>query len=159
MTEVASLLGPDIDRYGSDALKAIFAEYHRFAPRIEPVDHLRALARLTAFARDWSLLPDRCPLVLTPFLPQPYLTPGRDPEGAGGVTEALASMLWSSAMNFMNLPAGNVPVRLALRDRGPVPIGVQIVGRRWREDLVVDAMITVEDRRGALALDLWCRMG
>jgi hypothetical protein len=44
-------------------------------------------------------------------------------------------------MNYLGLPAGNVPARLAELPQGPVPIGVQIVGRRWREDLVVDAMV------------------
>lgn len=158
MTEVAALMGPDIERLGSDTLKAIFAEYYRFAPQIGHADHLRALARRTAFAREWSMLLERYPLVLTPFLPHPFFTPGRDAEGAEGVREALASGVWSYAMNFMNLPAGNIPARLAMLDRGPVPIGVQVVGRRWREDLVVDAMVAIEDRLGALAPELWRRM-
>lgn len=159
MSEVALLMGPDIERLGSDTLKAIFSEYYKFAPPLPMPDFLRAAARRTAFARDWSLLLDRCPLVLTPFLPQPFFTPGRDAEGAEGAQEALGSALWSYAMNFMNLPAGNLPARLAQLDRGPVPIGVQIVGRRWREDLVVDAMVAVEDRLGALAPQVWQHMG
>jgi len=159
MTEVSVLLGPDIERYGSDTLKAIFRDYYRFAPPMQTPDYLRAVARRTAFARDWSRLLDRFALVLTPFLPHPFFTPGRDAEGEAGVQECLASALWSYAMNFMNLPAGNLPARLAELDRGPVPIGVQIVGRRWREDLVVDAMVAVEDRLGALAPELWRRMG
>ena len=160
MTEVHHLMGPDIDRLGSETLKAIFAEYYRFAPVMETPDYLRALARRSAFARDWSQLLERCPLVLTPFLPAPFFRPGRDAEGAEGVHEALGAALWSYAMNFMALPAGNLPARLAeVPGRGPIPIGVQIVGRRWREDLVVDAMVAVEDRLGRLAPELWRRMG
>lgn len=160
MTEVSHLMGPDIARLGSETLKAIFAEYYKFAPVMEPLDHLRAMARRTAFAREWSLLLERCPLVLTPFLPQPFFRPGRDAEGSEGAQEALGTALWSYAMNFMALPAGNLPARLAeVPGRGPVPIGVQIVGRRWREDLVVDAMVAVEDRLGRLAPELWRRMG
>jgi len=159
MTEVLQLMGADIARYGSDELKAIFAEYYRFAPPLETPDYLRAIARRTAFAREWSRLLDRHPLVLTPFLPHPFFTPGRDAEGEAGVRDCLACAVWSYAMNFMNLPAGNLPARLAELDRGPVPIGVQIVGQRWREDLVVDAMIAIEDRLGALAPELWRRMG
>ena len=159
MTEVSVMLGADIAHYGSDTLKAIFEDYYRFAPPMETPDYLQAVARRTAFAREWSRLLDSHPLVLTPFLPHPFFTPGRDTEGAAGVQECLASALWSYAMNFMNLPAGNLPARLAELDRGPVPIGVQIVGRRWREDLVVDAMVAIEDRLGALAPDLWRRIG
>lgn len=159
MTEVSQLLGPDIETYGSETLKGIFADYYRFAPVMETGDYLRAVARRTAFAREWSLLLDRYPLVLTPFLPHPFFVPGRDAEGEAGVQECLACAIWSYAMNFMNLPAGNVPARLAELDRGPVPIGVQVVGRRWREDLVVDALVAIEDRLGALAPALWQRMG
>jgi amidase len=36
---------------------------------------------------------------------------------------------------------------------------VQILGRRWREDLVVDAMVAIEDRLGTLSSQLWARMG
>jgi amidase len=160
MTEVSHLLGPDIDRLGSDTLKAIFVQNYAMAPPWGMDDYLRALARRTGYARAWSVLLERYPLVLTPFLPQPFFTPGRDAEGAEGLREALGSALWSYAMNYLGLPAGNLPARLAeVPGRGPVPVGVQIVGRRWREDLIVDAMVAVEDRLGRLAPELWRRMG
>ena len=39
---------------------------------------------------------------------------------------------------------------------GPDAQGVQILGRRWREDLVVDAMVAIEDRRaGDLVVFRW----
>jgi amidase len=160
MTEVSHLLGPDIDRLGSDTLKAIFVQNYAMAPPWGMDDYLRALARRTGYVRAWSVLLERYPLVLTPFLPQPFFTPGRDAEGAEGLREALGSALWSYAMNYLGLPAGNLPARLAeVPGRGPVPVGVQIVGRRWREDLIVDAMVAVEDRLGRLAPELWRRMG
>lgn len=159
MTEVSYLLGPDMERYGSDTMKAIFAENYRSWAPYGMDEYLRAVARRTFFAREWSLLLEDYPLVLTPFLPTPFFTPGRDAEGAEGLREAIGAAGWSFAMNFMGLPAGNLPVRLAELDRGPVPVGVQIVGRRWREDLVVDAMAAVEARLGGLAERLWARMG
>jgi amidase len=36
-------------------------------------------------------------------------------------------------------------------------LGVQIIGRRWREDLVVQAMQAIEDRLGPMAPRLWAR--
>lgn len=159
MTEVSHLLGPDIDRWGSDTLRGIFAQNYALFPPMGMTDYLRAIARRTHFARDWSRLTDRYPLILTPFLPQPFFAPGRDAEGAEGLRDCLGAALWSYAMNFIGLPAGNVPARLAHLPQGPVPIGVQVVGRRWREDLVVDAMVAIEDRLGALAPRLWAQMG
>jgi amidase len=58
----------------------------------------------------------------------------------------------------MGLPAGCLPTRLAELPQGPQPINVQIIGRRWREDLVVDACIAIEDRVGAMCNHLWDRM-
>ena len=159
MTETQLMSGGDIDRFGSDIVKAIFAEYFAQFPPYEPEDYLRTIAHRTGLARQWSLLLADYPLVLTPFLPQPFFTAGRDAEGPEGVREVLGSAFWSTALNFIGLPAGNVPTRLAALDTGPQPIGVQIIGQRWREDVVVDAMAAIEDRIGPMAPRLWSKMG
>ena len=61
-------------------------------------------------------------------------------------------------MNYVGLPAGCLPTRLAHSEQGPRPINVQIIGQRWREDKIVEAMIAVEARLGTLAGELWARM-
>jgi len=157
MTEVSKLMGRDIEAHGSDTLKAIFAEYFRQFPPYSEIEYLQTIARRTHHARAWALLCERYPLVLTPYLLSPTFRPGRDAEGAEGVREVLGSAFWSYSMNYLGLPAGHVPVRLAELPQGPVPIGVQIVGRRWREDLIVDAMAAIEDRVGAFGERLWAR--
>ncbi len=159
LTEVSVLMKRDIDTAGSSTIRAIFDEYFRQFPPYDTDAYLQAIARRTHFAREWAALTDRYPLVLTPFLPHPFFAPNRDAEGAEGMREVLGAALWSYSMNFIGMPAGNLPTRLADLPQGPVPIGVQIVGRRWREDLVVDAMAAIEDRLGALAPQLWARMG
>lgn len=157
MGEVKALMGPDIESLGSATLKAIFAEYYRQFPPFEGTELLQMMARRSHFARQWSLFLERYPLVLTPFQPQPFFRPGRDAEGPEGVREALGSALYSYAMNFLGLPAGCVPARLAALPQGEQPIAVQIVGRRWREDLVVEAMRAIEERVGFMAERLWAR--
>jgi amidase len=159
MGEVAALMAPDLRAHGSPTINAIFDEYFTQFPPFEGTELLQVMARRSHYARVWSLFLEDYPLVLTPFLPQPFFVPGRDTQGAEGVREALGSALWSYSMNFMGLPAGCVPARLAELPQGPQPINVQIVGRRWREDLVVDACIAVEDRIGAMCDALWDRMG
>lgn len=159
MGEVLALMGPDIEAAGSDTVRAIFEEYFRQFPPFEGMELLTAMAQRSHLAREWSLFLEEHPLVLTPFLPQPFFRPDRDTEGAEGVQEVLGSALWSYSMNFIGLPAGNIPTRLADLPAGPQPVGVQIVGRRWREDLVVDAMVAIEERLGAMAPRLWQRMG
>ena len=70
-----------------------------------------------------------------------------------GVREVLGSAIWSYSMNFMGLPAGNVPAHFA----DGLPIGVQIVGRRFREDMILDACEAVERKAGVMAERLFSR--
>jgi amidase len=46
------------------------------------------------------------PLVLSPFLLQPFFAPARDTEGVEGVTEVLGQAHWSFIMSYLGLPAG-----------------------------------------------------
>jgi amidase len=146
MGEVLALMEADVRAYGSDTIMAVFDEYFRQFPPYEGAELLRMMAQRTHFTREWSVFQETYPLVLTPFLPQPFFGPDRDTEGAEGVREALGSALYSYSMNFMGLPAGNLPTRIADLPKGPQPINVQIVGRRWREDLLVDAKQAIEAR-------------
>lgn len=157
LSEVNKLLGPDIRAYGSDEINAIFDEYYRQFPPFDDNDFVKMLAKRTYYARQWALFLEDFPLVLTPFMLSPFFSPGRDTEGAEGVREALGCSHWSFIMNFIGLPAGNLPTHIADTEDGPKPIGVQIAGRRWREDLIVDAMQAIEARIPPACSTLWKR--
>ena len=159
MGEVKALLGDDIRTYGSPELNAIFAEYYRQFPPYEGTELLTMLAKRTYYARGWSLFLETYPLVLTPFMLKPFFAPGRDAEGPAGVLDALGGAHWSFIMNFLGLPAGNLPTHIADLPNGPQPIGVQIAGRRWREDLIVDAMQAIEMTIAPACETLWRRLG
>lgn len=153
--EVHSLLGPDIRAHGSEEINAIFDEYYRQYPPFEGSELLEMLAKRTFYARKWALFLEEYPLVVTPFMLTPFFKPGRDTEGAEGVREVLGRSHWSFIMNFLGLPAGNLPTHVAEPADGPSPIGVQIVGRRWREDLIVDAMQAIEARIPPVCTRIW----
>ncbi|GAB5447484.1 amidase [Gymnodinialimonas sp.] len=153
--EVKALLGTDIRTYGSAELNTIFDEYYRQFPPYEGEELLTALAQRTHYARAWSVFLEDYPLVLTPFLLKPFFAPGRDAEGPEGVRDALGGAHWSFIMNFLGLPAGNLPTHIAEMPGGPQPIGVQIAGRRWREDLIVDAMQAIEQTIPPACGTLW----
>ncbi len=159
MGEVLALMGPDIEKYGSPTIRAIFDEYFDQFPPYEGTDILRMMAKRTFYARAWSEFQQDYPLVLCPFLPQPFFAPDRDTQGTEGVQEVLGSALWSYSMNFMGLPAACVPTHVAELPQGPQPMSVQIVARRWREDLAVDASAAIEARLGRMCDLLWQRMG
>jgi len=159
MGEAKALMLPDIRADGSPTINAIFDEYFDQFPPFEGTELLTVMAKRSYYAREWSLFLERYPLVLTPFQPMPFFAPGRDIEGPAGVRDVLGSAVYSYMFNFTGLPAGCLPTRLAERPNGPQPINVQIVGRRWREDLIVDACGAIEQRVGRMCDALWARMG
>lgn len=157
LSEVRALLGADIRAHGSDTVNRIFDNYYKEFPPFEGDDALNMLGQRTRYAREWGLFLERYPLVLTPFLLAPFFTAGRDTEGAEGVHEVLGRAHWSFIMNYVGLPAGNMPTHIADLPAGPQPIGIQIAGRRWREDMIVDAMCAIEARIPPACTTLWNR--
>ncbi len=158
MGEVLTLMKNDIEAAGSQTIRDIFEVYFQEFPPIVGDELIQALAQRSHYARQWSLFMQKYPLVLSPFLPQPFFKPDRDTEGAEGVHEVLGCAVYSYTMNFLGLPAASVPARLAELPNGPQPINVQIAARRWREDMAVDAAVAIEARVGQMAPILWDRM-
>lgn len=153
--EAKVMMGADIEKYGSATVKAIFEEYFRQFPPFEGDDLVRAMAERNRFIRAWTVFMADYPLVLTPFLPAPPFAWNRDEQGAEGVREVLGSAIYSYSMNLMGLPAGNVPAAF----HEDVPVGVQIVGRRFHEDQILDACEAVERKVGVMAKKLWQQRG
>ncbi|UWQ51121.1 amidase family protein [Leisingera caerulea] len=158
MGEIYALMKQDVDAAGSQTVRDIFAVYFQEFPPFAGDELLQMMAKRTHYARQWSLFMEEYPLVLSPFLPQPFFRPDRDTEGAEGVHEVLGCAVYSYAMNYLGLPAASVPARLAQLTNGPQPINVQIAARRWREDLAVDACAAIEARAGRMCLPLWEKM-
>ena len=153
------MLGPDLRRFGSETIIRIFDEYYLQYPPFEGTELLEMLAKRSFYARQWALFLEDYPLVLSPFLLKPFFAPDRDTQGAEGVLDALGAAHWSFIMNFTGLPAGVLPTHIADLPQGRQPIGVQIAGQRWREDMVVDAMQAIEARIPSACDTLWAQMG
>lgn len=153
MGEVAVLQLPDIRRNGSSEVNAIFDTYFELFAPFAGDELVAAMARRTRYARAMSLFLERYPLVLSPLLLQPMFAANRDAEGIEGVRQILGSGFYSFVANFTGLPAGNVPAGLS----GGVPVGVQLLGRRFREDMVLDACAAIEARVGVMAERLMAR--
>jgi amidase len=61
--------------------------------------------------------------------------------------------MYSIAFNYTGLPAGNIPANY----NDGLPVGVQIVGPRFREDMILDALEEIESRVGVMAERLFAR--
>jgi len=151
--EVRALMEADVRNYGSGTINRLFDEYFAYYEPYEGADFLKGLARRSHYVRQWTLFLEEYPLVLTPFLPAPTYSWNRDTEGRDGVRDTLGAGYYVMAMNFLGLPAGNI----AANYNDGLPVGVQIVGRRFREDMILDACEAIESRVGIMAEKLFER--
>lgn len=151
--EIRLMFEGEIRKHGSETINRIFDHYFDYFGSYDGDDLIRAMARRSHYVRQWNLFLADWPLVLTPFLPMPTYEWDRDAKGREGVETLLGAGAWSIAMNFMGLPAGNVPANY----NDGLPVGVQLVGRRFREDMILDACAAIEGRVGLMANHLFAR--
>ena len=153
VTELQGTLGPTVDQFGSDDVRRIFGWYYELGKILDLDGYRAGLADRTRMIRAWNLFLETYPLVLTPFLMRPTYPWNYDAQGAAQVKDLFDAAVYSYGINYLALPAGVVPIDLV----EDLPAGVQLVGRRFREDTILDAMAAVEQRAGSLVEQLWAR--
>ena len=143
---VRRLGSPEINRVIDACLSAAGP-----APGLDAYVH--DLAERNRLLRAWNLFLEDYPLVLAPVSTEPPFPVNDDLGGPERVREIFHSLRYTSGMNLLGLPGAVVPT--GLHGRGP--IGVQIVGRRYREDVCLDAAQAIENSAGVLSERLWAR--
>jgi amidase len=151
ITEIKLTLDASVRAHGSAELGAVFDAYYAMGELVDLVDYRAGLSDRTRMMRDWSLFLDHHPLVLTPLLMRPGFPWDYDAQGPAAVEDLFRSAIYSYGVNFLGLPAGVVPIDLV----DGLPAGVQVIGARFREDLVLDALEAIEARAGSLVERLW----
>jgi amidase len=165
--EIADAVGPSlfgdarifidsaVRQHGSETIRRMFNEYYEFMGSHGPEDLLRAMAKRSYYTRAWSVFLSHYPLILTPFLMRPTYEWDEDARGLEQLKDIFDAGKYSYMMNYLGLPAAVISTGL----HDDLPIGVQIVGRRYREDLCLDAIETIEQRVGVMIHNLWNREG
>jgi amidase len=151
--EIRMTLDPLARQHGSETVQRIFDWYYTLGHMVDADGYRRGIADRTRLTRTWSVFLDRYPLVLSPFLMRPTFPWNYDAESEANTHDLFRAAIWSVGVNYLGLPAGVLPVGMA----GDLPAGVQIIGRRYREDLILDAMEEIERRAGVMAHKLWKR--
>jgi amidase len=153
VAEMKVTLFPVAQQHGSRTIQELFSWYERMGNVVDAAGYMLGVAERTRMTRQWSVFLEEYPLVLTPFLMRSMFSWNYDAQGFAQTKDIFDAAIYSYGVNYLGLPAGVVPIGLV----DDLPAGVQIVGRRFREDLILDAMQVVESEVGVLAKQLWAR--
>ena len=147
-------LEESVRRLGSPEINRIVDTYFAMAGKDPELDsYVRDLAERNRLLRTFSLFLEEYPLVLAPVSTEPPFPVNDDLAGPERVREIFDSLRYTSAMNLVGLPSVAVPTGL----HEGAPVGVQIVGRRYREDTCLDAAEAIERAAGVLCERLFAR--
>ena len=140
--EFRRFMHADFERDGDAGIRTAMRFVLDNVPEKDAESHLRALAERTRLIREWNLFLARTPLVLTPVCTELPYAHGFDVESA-----ARTMRMWREACTLMAVPVLGLPgmaVSTGLAEG--LPVGVQLVGPRFREDLTLAAAEAIEAR-------------
>ena len=142
MPEFRQYLLPLIEKEGDEGIRTAVRFMCDNVPPSDAVSHMKALAERTRLIREWNLFLDRVPLVLAPICSEPVYRQGFDIESAERTAALWRECATMMAVAVLGLPATAVPTGVV----DELPMGVQIVGPRFREDLCLAAAEAIEAR-------------
>jgi len=140
--EFRRFMQADFERDGDDGIRTAMKLVLNNVPDRGVDAHLKALADRTRLIRDWYAFLERTPLVLAPVCTELPYAHGFDIESAQRTMEIWRQSSTLMALPVLGLPGIAVPTGVA----DGLPVGVQIIGPRFREDLCLAAAEAIEAR-------------
>lgn len=106
-----------------------------------PTDVIAAtLTRRNTLVRVWTRFLAECPLLLVPVSGELPFADGLDMQGPAAMARVLEAQLVQTGVPLMGLPGLVVSTGMV----GTAPVGVQLIGARFREDLLLAAGAAIE---------------
>jgi amidase len=146
---------PFMREHGDDALRKALGHYMAINPVWDRDQYLEAMTRRFNIARDWAVFLERYPVLLMPNSWErqfPIDDDQRSPERTAQILLAQAPMLSTATLG---LPGLSVPTGVV----NGLPVGVQIVSTKFREDRMLAAGEVIERAAQFSALDHLLRQG
>lgn len=140
--EARQFMWSAVQQHGDDGVRRSFGQMLADSPVLSHTEHLRAFARRSTLIRQWQVFMQRHPLVLGPVSGEPPFPWGWDVDSVESMARVLRAQESQFAVPVLGLPAVSVPTGLS----AGLPMGVQLIGPRFREDLVLDAAEVIEAR-------------
>lgn len=131
---------PLIEQYGDALSRRAFALMLNRTPILDVPSLMRLSAARATYIRRWQLFMESSPLILCPVAMEQALPYGVDTDNDTSVDRLYRSHVFLFATAFLGLPSISVPTGV----HDGIPVGVQIIAPRFREDMVVAAASAIE---------------
>jgi amidase len=133
---------------GDDALRTALGHYMAINPTWDRDQYLEALTRRFNIARDWAVFFEQYPVLLMPNSWERQFPIDDDQRSAERTAQILLAQAPMLSTATLGLPGLSVPTGLA----NGLPVGVQIVSTKFREDRMLAAGEVIERAAGFSAL-------
>jgi amidase len=119
-------------------------------PPISMGDYMKGVSQVSKHRREWSLFLEQYPLIVGPNSGDLPFEFGFDTTDQERTRHVLASQALMVTVNLLGFPSVAVPVGTTQVDGAPkgLPLGVQVIAGRYREDLALDAAEVIEAQYG-----------
>jgi amidase len=142
MDDVIRSLEPTIAKYGDPGIQTAVGYWRQGFPPAGPQAVLDALIERERVLRLWQIFLEDSPLVLMPSSGEPAFPQDLDIASFAAYQRIWAAQLPQLLVPVLGLPGVAVPTGL----HDGVPVGVQLIGQRYREDVCLDAAEIIEAR-------------
>jgi len=142
MDDVIASLEPTVAKMGDAAIKIALGYWRAFFPAKDRGLVLDALGERDRLLRLWHLFFETHPLVLTHSSAELPFAVGEDVKSAAVTARLMRAQSIELAVPALGIPAIAVPTGTA----DGIPVGVQLIAGRNREDLCLQAAAAIETR-------------
>ena len=140
---------PFMREHGDDALRTALSHYMAINPVWDRDQYLEAMTRRFNIARDWAVFLERYPVLLMPNSWERQFPIDDDQRSAERTAQILLAQAPLLSTATLGLPGLSVPTGVV----NGLPVGVQIVSTKFREDRMLAAGEVIERAAQFSALD------
>jgi amidase len=137
-------LRPFLKESGDPGIERFIEAWFSLKGEADLPTYLGALAERDTILRAWTIFMETYPIILMPSCPEIAVPVNVDMEGDAGAARMLEALRFQLILPVLGLPGLAVPTT----PMSGLPMGVQVVSRRYREDLCLSAGEVIEAEAG-----------
>jgi amidase len=140
LTEIAAMLNPVLPNIGDRGILSFISNFWQLKGHGDLARYMAALREREALLTRWQVFMETWPLIILPACSEPSLPVGIDEQGPAQAERLLNALKYQLVLPVLGLPAVALPTGL----HNDLPMGIQIMSRKFREDLCLDAAAVIE---------------